>query len=145
MSKRATEDGAFDAERFFRFASTVGHGRAIGLDYCASGEDWAELSLPWREQLVGVPASGVLASGAIVSLIDTAGGASVWIKLGRFMPIVTLDLRIDYLRPALKGETVYARCRCTKLTKSVAFVSGEAHAGDPSRPIARSASTFMTP
>ena len=38
------------------------------------GDDWIELSLPWREQLVGVPESGILASGAIVSLIDTSAG-----------------------------------------------------------------------
>ena len=140
-----SDPAAFDVRRFFEVARNVGHGKAIGLDFHNSGDDWAELSLPWREQLVGVPDSGIMASGPIVSLIDTAGGAAVWIKLGRFLPIVTLDLRIDYLRPALKGETVIARCRCTKLTRSVAFVSGIAHGGDPERPIARSASTFMTP
>ena len=42
------------------------------------GDDWVELALPWREELVGVPESGILASGAIISLIDTCGGAAVW-------------------------------------------------------------------
>ena len=134
---------AFDPERFFEMARRVGHGRALGLDYRASGENWMELALPWREELVGVPATGILASGAIVSLIDTASGGSVWMALGRFVPIVTLDLRIDYMRPALKSETVIARCECVKLTRQIAFVSGVAHGGDPDRPIARSASTFM--
>ena len=87
--------------------------------------------------------TGVLASGAIVSLIDTASGASVWMKLGRFMPIVTLDLRIDYMRPAVKGETVIARCECVKMTRRIAFIRGVAHGGDPDRPIAHSAGTFM--
>ncbi|HEY1143786.1 MAG TPA: PaaI family thioesterase [Sphingomicrobium sp.] len=136
-------DAAFDPERFFEMARRVGHGRALGLDYRGSGENWMELALPWREELVGVPATGVLASGAIVSLIDTASGGSVWMALGRFVPIVTLDLRIDYMRPALKSETVIARCECVKLTRQIAFVSGVAHGGDPDRPIARSASTFM--
>ncbi|HYI42221.1 MAG TPA: PaaI family thioesterase, partial [Sphingomicrobium sp.] len=53
------------------------------------------------------------------------------------------DLRLDYLRPALKGETIIARCECTKLTRRIAFVSGVAHGGDPDRPIARSVGTFM--
>ena len=43
-----------------------------------------------------------------------------------------------------KGETVVARCECVKLTKQVAFVRGVAHGGDPDRPIAHSAATFMT-
>jgi uncharacterized protein (TIGR00369 family) len=133
----------FDPVRFFELARRVGHGRALGLEYRGSGPNWMELSLPWREELVGVPASGVLASGAIVSLIDTASGGSVWMALGHFQPIVTLDLRLDYMRPALRGETVHARCECVKLTRRIAFIRGVAHGGDPGRPIAHSASTFM--
>ena len=133
----------FDAKRFFELARTVGHGRALGLDFRDSGSNWAELALPWREELVGVPETGVLASGAIVSLIDTASGTSVWVTLDRFTPIVTVDLRLDYLRPAAKGETIIARCECVKLTRRIAFVRGVAHGGDEARPIALSAATFM--
>ncbi len=138
------EQAAFDPELFFEMARHVGHGKALGLEYRASGPNWMELSLPWREELVGVPETGVLASGAIVSLIDTASGGSVWMTIGHFVPIVTLDLRLDYMRPAVKGETVIARCECVKLTRQVAFVRGVAHGGDDSRPIAQSAATFMT-
>ena len=140
-----TEKPAFDPERFFQIARSVGHGKALGLEYRASGPNWMELGLPWREELVGVQETGVLASGAIVSLIDTASGGSVWMALGYFVPIVTLDLRLDYMRPAVKGETVIARCECVKLTKQIAFIRGVAHGGDPDRPIAHSAATFMTP
>ena len=133
----------FDARKFFELARSVGHGRALGLEYRDSGKNWVELALPWREELVGVPESGVLASGAIVSLVDTASGTSVWVTLDRFIPIVTVDLRLDYLRPALKGETIVARCECVKLTKRVAFVRGAAHGGNEARPIALSAATFM--
>jgi len=135
--------GQFDVERFFELARHVGHGRALGLVYRASGEQWVELALPWREELVGAVDSGILASGAIVSLVDTAGGASVWLALGRFQPIVTIDLRLDYLRPALKGETVITRCECYKLTRSIAFVRGVAHSGDEARPVAHATGTFM--
>ena len=133
----------FDARRFFELARTVGHGRALGLDFRDSGSNWAELALPWREELVGVPETGVLASGAIVSLIDTASGTSVWVTLDRFTPIVTVDLRLDYLRPAAKGETIIARCESVKLTRRIGFVRGVAHGGDEARPIALSAATFM--
>jgi uncharacterized protein (TIGR00369 family) len=133
----------FDPRGFFEIARKFGHGRAIGLEYRDSGENWAELALPWREELVGVPETGVLASGAIVSLIDTASGTSVWVTQDRFTPIVTVDLRLDYLRPAAKGETIVARCECVKLTRRIAFVRGVAHGGDEARPIALSAATFM--
>jgi uncharacterized protein (TIGR00369 family) len=133
----------FDPVAFFELARRVGHGRALGLQFRDSGDNWAELALPWREQLVGVPETGVLASGAIVSLIDTASGTSVWITLDRFAPIVTVDLRLDYLRPAAKGEMIVARCECVKLTRRIAFVRGLAKGADDERPIAHSAATFM--
>jgi uncharacterized protein (TIGR00369 family) len=133
----------FDPAAFFEMARQVGHGRALGMQFGDAGDNWTELSLPWREELVGVPDSGILATGAIVSLIDTASGTAAWATIGRFLPLVTLDLRIDYLRPALKGETVHARCECVKLTRRIAFVRGVAHSGDPARPVAHSAGTFM--
>jgi uncharacterized protein (TIGR00369 family) len=133
----------FDPKAFFELARRIGHGRALGLEFKGAGDNWAELALPWREELVGVPETGVLASGAIVSLVDTASGTSVWVTLDRFTPIVTVDLRLDYLRPALEGETIVARCECVKVTRRIAFVRGVAHGGDESRPIALSAATFM--
>ena len=131
----------FDPKRFFEVARQVGHGRALGMEYGASGDNWTELRLPWREELVGVPEGGILASGAIVSLIDTASGTAVWATIGKFVPLVTLDLRIDYLRPAFRGESVVARCECTKLTRRIAFTLGIALVGD--KPIAYSSGTFM--
>ena len=146
MSDERSSDpriGTFDPERFFAMARNYGHGRALGLEYRNSSENWIELALPWREELVGISEQGILASGAIVSLLDTCGGASVWMALGHFQPLVTIDLRLDYLRPALKGETVIARCKCYKLTRQVAFVRGLAHGEDPEKPIAQAAGTFM--
>jgi uncharacterized protein (TIGR00369 family) len=139
----ASRHEGFDARRFFTLASQVGHTRALGLIYEDSGDGWMELAIDWREELVGVPQSGILASGAIVSLIDTASGGAIWSRLGRFRPMVTVDLRLDYLRPARKGERVHARCECNKITRQIAFVRGIAHVGDPTDPIAHSASTFM--
>lgn len=147
MSGHAEPDALperFDPGRFFALAKTVGHGRALGLDYRGHGEDWVELALPWAPELVSVPAQGLLATGAIVSLVDTCSGTAVWTRMNGYRPIVTLDLRLDYLRPAAKGETVIARCECYKLTRQVAFVRGVAHGGDPERPIAQCAATFMT-
>ena len=131
----------FDPARFFELARRVGHGRALGMEFGSAGDNWTELRLPWREELVGVPESGILASGAIVSLIDTASGTAVWSTIGKFVPLVTLDLRIDYLRPAFRDESVVARCECTKLTRRIAFTRGTAFVGD--KPIAYSSGTFM--
>lgn len=134
----------FDPQKFFSLARRVGHGRALGLDYRGHGGNWVELALPWRPELVSITETGTMATGAIVSLIDTCSGTAVWTAMGGFRPVVTLDLRLDYLRPAVRGEEVIARCECYKLTRQIAFVRGVAHGGDPDRPIAHSAATFMS-
>jgi uncharacterized protein (TIGR00369 family) len=133
----------FDPARFMAYVRKLGHGGAIGIAYRAHGEDWAELELPYDERLIGVTASGIIASGPIISLMDMATSLAIWIRLGKFRPQATLDLRVDYLRPARPGETIVGRGSCYGITRSVGFVRGMAHDGDPADPVANVTGTFM--
>lgn len=120
-----------------------GHIVALGAEYVAHGPDWCELALPYDRRLISDLATGVLASGPIVSLMDSAAGVAVWLKRGQFEPTVTLDLRVDYLRPARPGERVIGRCHCYRMTRSVAFIEGVAHDGNPDEPVARVSGSFL--
>lgn len=133
---------AFDPRLLFggRFG---GHGGRLGIVYHDHGDDWAELALPYHADLVGDPASGIIASGPILALMDMAASVGVWLKLDAFKGHATLDLRIDYLRPARPGHTVIGRGECYRITRSIAFVRGQAHDGDPQDPLAHVAGTFM--
>jgi uncharacterized protein (TIGR00369 family) len=133
----------FDPARAARMMTRHGHGGWLGMKYHAHGTGWLELALPWREDLVGDPASGVLASGPIISLMDNATSMSVSTLTGQFTPQVTLDLRVDYMRAAVPGQTVIGRGECYKLTRKIAFIRGIAHDGDPADPVAHVAGTFM--
>ena len=132
----------FDPAAFFA-ALPAGHGRRLGIRYDAHGADWCQLVLPYSEALIGDPARGVIASGPIVALLDMATSVAVWMKRGGFLPHATLDLRVDYLRPAVPGREVVGRGECYRVTRSVAFVRGIAHDGDAADPIAHVAGTFM--
>ncbi|WP_380874802.1 hypothetical protein ACFB49_01440 [Sphingomonas sp. DBB INV C78] len=134
---------AFDPSRFIAALDHHGHHGALGIRYASHGEDWIELSLGYDERLIGNPDTGVLASGPIVSLMDMATSVSIWIKTGIFRPQATLDLRVDYLRPAQPGRTVFGRGECYRVTRRIAFVRGQAHDGDPDDPVAHVAGTFM--
>jgi len=136
-------DAAFDPERFMSYVRQVGHGGAIGIAYHAHGEDWVELSLPYDERLIGMVESGIIASGPIISLMDMATSLAIWIRLGRFRHQATLDLRVDYLRPARPGHTIIGRGICYGATRSVGFVRGLAHDGDIDDPLANVTGTFM--
>lgn len=133
----------FDPKLFMAYVRQVGHSGALGIAYAGHGEDWAELSLPYDERLVGMPQSGIIASGPIVSLMDMATGLAIWIRLGKFRHQATLDLRVDYLRPARPGLAITGRGTCYGITRSVAFVRGLAHDGDPADPVANVTGTFM--
>lgn len=138
-----TAGRAFDPELFMSYARRIGHSGALGIGYHAHGDDWVELELPYADHLVGMPDSGIIASGPIVSLMDMATSLSVWIRLGRFRHQATLDLRIDYLRPAVPGRAIVGRAECYGVTRSVCFARGLAHDGDPDDPVAHVSAAFM--
>lgn len=125
------------------FMLAIPHLKTLGIKYQAHGRGWSELALPYGDHLVAYPDAGVIASGAIFTLMDSAGGFSVMTAAEKMQPVATLDLRLDYLRPATPGQTVIGRSEVQKMTRSVVFVRGIAHDGDPERPIAHMTGTFM--
>jgi len=133
----------FDPVEFGKLMETMGHSGWLGHRYHAHGPDWIELAMPWREDLVGDVTTGTLASGPIIALMDNAAGTSVWIKRRVFGPQVTIDLRVDYMRPAVTGATVIARCECYKVTSSIGFIRGFAYDATPDDPLCHVAGTFM--
>ena len=142
MSGGLTESN-FDPLLFTKFARKFGHGGALGILYVDHGPDWVELALDYSERFIGEVATGVIASGPIISLMDMATSMAIWVKLGRFRPQATLDMRVDYLRPARPQQKIFGRGECYRTTKSIGFVRGLAHDGDPADPVAHVTGTFM--
>lgn len=126
----------FDPVAFVTLVADIGHHRLLAPRYRAHGDDWIELAFDWREGLVGDHATGVIASGPIITVMDIATSIAVWLRTGTIRPQATLDLRVDYLRPPKPGRTMIGRGECYRLTNSIAFVRGEAHDGDATRPVA---------
>ncbi|TMM48943.1 PaaI family thioesterase [Qipengyuania marisflavi] len=133
----------FDPAAATPFFTSRGHAGWLGLQYSDHGDDWVELELPWREDLLGESAQQVLASGPILSLMDMASGLAIWKAMDDFRAIATLDLRVDYVRPARVKASVFGRAQCYRLTRSAAFVRGLAHDGDGDDPVAHIQAVFM--
>src|SRR5262249_21592610 len=135
-----------DAERLGlvrRFSAEVPHNRALGIRVVEVTHGETLFELPYDAKLVGNPDTGVLHGGAITALLDGASGAAVFAAMTDFVPIATLDLRIDYLRPAEVGRAVVCRATCYQTTRNVAFTRAVAYHDDPADPIAHSVGTFM--
>jgi uncharacterized protein (TIGR00369 family) len=119
------------------------HMREIGLRFTDISEGTVVGELPYRLDLVGDPISGVLHGGVVTTLLDSTAGAAVLSRLNAPMPIATLDLRIDYLRPSTPRLPLRARVECFKLTHHVAFTRGIAYNDDENDPVASVTGTFM--
>jgi len=133
--------GKFDLKAASNMMSNMGHGGFLGIEYSDHGDDWAELSMDWREDLVADPEIGIFASSAVISLMDNACAIGILAKQGFFRPQVTMDLRLDYLRPSPPHERIYGRGECYHM--NVAFVRGVAHNGNPDEPVAYASGTFV--
>jgi uncharacterized protein (TIGR00369 family) len=125
--------------------SGIPHNLALGIEIVdGDKEGIARQKVRWREDLVGNPETGVLHGGAVTALIDSTCGMAVIVGLGEKKPIATLDLRIDYLRPATPRKDVIARAELLKYTRHVAFVRCLAyHEGEEDDFIAAATGTFM--
>lgn len=124
------------------FVEVIPHSRALGLTLSSLGDGTATMSVPYREDLVGDPATGVLAGGVVTSLLDTCCGAAVMAHSSRPAATATIDLRIDYMRPAPRGAALTADATCYRVTQKVAFVRAIAYAADAERPVATATGAF---
>ncbi|MFN3231440.1 MAG: PaaI family thioesterase [Alphaproteobacteria bacterium] len=121
----------------------IPHMNALGTEVIDFGKGHVTVRLPYNTDLVGNPETGVLAGGAISALLDNVCGSSVVAYNMTPAPFATLDLRIDYMKPATPGLDVLAFAECYKMTKRIAFVRGIAYHESKNEPIANAAATFM--
>ena len=125
-----------------QFIQALPFSRALGMEVTEMGPGRATITMPWDARLVGDPVTGVLHGGAISALMDTASGASVMSHPAAPTSTATLDLRIDYMRPATPGQSIIARAECHHVTRSVAFVRVVACDEDAARPVAMGTGVF---
>lgn len=139
---------SYALEQFFgegrdELIDAIPHAAALGMKVVRVAAGDATLKLDYRREFVGDPARGVVFGGVITTLMDQALGLAVSCSLEHLRPIATLDLRIDYLRPADPGRTLFARAECYKVTRHVAFARGVAYDSAEDDPFATSLATFM--
>ncbi|OXE35645.1 MAG: thioesterase [Phenylobacterium zucineum] len=126
-----------------RMANATPQALALGFETLSMTAGRASMKVPWREDLVETTDSRALASGVMTTLMDHCCGMAVAaIEEDRF-PTATLDLRIDFLRPAAPGAGVMVEAHCYKSTDSLAFVRATAWDDRPQDPIATVQAAFV--
>ena len=123
--------------------SAIPHSRELGMRVVSRDTDEAVMMIPYDPRLIGDPETGVMHGGAITALLDTCCGTAVMMASKQPSSTATLDLRINYMRPATPERAVYAHAHCYRATRSVGFVRAIAYHEDRNDPIATASAAFI--
>ncbi|MBR9729022.1 PaaI family thioesterase [Shewanella intestini] len=130
-----------------RFVNQLAQCRRLGFEVKEASEHHVLIELPYSQDIIGDPDTGVIHGGVITTLIDTGCGCAVVCAiLDKFESLElspTLDLRVDYMRPAEPNKAVYVFAECYRLTSSVAFTRAIAYQDSIDRPVAHAVGSFM--
>jgi len=121
--------------------SIYGYISGLRFDRVAPGEAWS--SLPYRPVFVGDAETGVLHGGVVTAMLDESCGMAVQLALDGTRAIATLDLRIDYQKPATPGLDIKAHSFCYRVTRSIAFVRSTAYQESEDDPVATATACFV--
>lgn len=125
------------------YVGAVPHSTDMGQELLQTGSGELWLRQPFREQLLGDVDGGLIHTAVQISLMDSIFGAVVIADIGYRESIATLDLRIDYLRPAVRDCDLYASATIERKTRQIVFVSGKIWQSDPENPTAIGRASFM--
>jgi len=117
--------------------------KALGVEVTKLAKAKAWGRVPYKPEFVGDPETGVIAGGVITTFLDQICGVAAVAAMDEPTIVATIDLRIDYMRPATPGRDVLAEAQCYKIGKNVAFVRATAYEDTPDNPIAHVVSAFM--
>lgn len=130
-------------ERFDQRMAIIPYSRMAGMTIAGVDADGVTLHQPARPEWSGDVTRNRIHTGCICALADTACGFAVGAAIGEAGNFATLDLRMDYLRSADAGGDLTAHARCHRVSRSVAFVTGEVRQPGSGEVIALVNATFM--
>ena len=126
-----------------RFMEAIPHAKALGIRFESIGEGEAEMRMDYNENFIGDPQTRVIHGGAVFALLDSCCGAAVLSHPDQRGLTATIDLRVDYMRPAMPHQTIRAIATCYNVTRSVAFVRALALDENAEKPVAMASGAFV--
>ena len=119
------------------------HNAKLGIRMVEIAPGRCTTYIEFRPELVGDPSRGVLHGGVVTTLIDATAGAAVYASIPLDRSLATLDMRIDYLKPAKPDKRLYATAELYRLTRRIAFVRASAYQDRRGNQVANCVASFM--
>ncbi len=105
--------------------------------------DGVLVRMPYNPSFCADEDGNLLHGGVLTALLDSVFGLANLAAIDQISSMATLDLRVDYLRPARSRADVIVRAECYRQTRHVAFNSGTIWFDEPSPvEVARGAASF---
>jgi len=99
----------------------VAFNRFLGIRVVELQRGRCRIELPFRPELVGDPGRPALHGGVLSTLVDVAaGGAAMSVMDSPSDRVATIDLRVDYMRPA-GAQDVVAEGTVSRTGSKVAY------------------------
>ena len=122
--------------------SHVPHAAALGMQLAGYEDGKALVRVPYADHLVGDPDTGVIHGGVLTAFLDNLCGTAASSALPKPRFVATLDLRLDYMRPADKGRDIIGEAECYHVTRNICFTRAWAYHENRDKVIATAAGAF---
>jgi uncharacterized protein (TIGR00369 family) len=130
-----------DAERLQAFLARTPYARFIGLQAELAGDEMTAI-LPFSEHNIGNTFLPALHGGVVGAMMEMTALAQLALVQKTTRPAKTIDITIEYLRPA-RALTTYARADVRKVGRRVANVHVEAWQEERRNPVAALRGHFL--
>ncbi len=97
---------AFDTTTIERLLTAPVYHRWLGLQMVEAEPGRVVVAMPYRNEFLADVDGSYVHGGLLATLADVAGDFALISQLG--YAVATIDLRVDYLRPALPGQRLQA-------------------------------------
>ena len=127
----------------FMVSSNPGdHFHTLGIRFTHVEQGKVRAELAYSDDIIGDPKTGIIHGGTITALLDTSCGFAAMASLDHIAVCPTIDLRVDYMKPAQPRKPVYAEAEAYKITRHVIFCRSVAYQDDINNPIAYCVGNF---
>ncbi len=125
----------------------LGRGRGLiprmNLRVECAGPEGATVRMPFNPAFCIDAEATLLHGGVLTALLDSVFGLANLLAIPDVLSMATLDLRMDYLRPAQSRADILVHAACYRQTRHIAFDSGRVwFDGDREAEVARGTASF---
>lgn len=105
--------------------------------------DGVLVRMPFNPSFCADEEETLLHGGILTALLDSVFGLANFVAIDGISSVATLDLRVDYLRPARSRADILVRAECFRQTRHIAFNSGSVWFDGPDQAeVARGVASF---